>query len=118
MSRRTQSGRCRCQECQSLDRRYPKEGVQLRLFPPATKAKAKPKIEVRKQAMPEAQYAPGRLMKMSEVERETSLHRATIYRRIAAGNFPPPIKLGERRIAWPKAAVESWKANQLAKGAH
>lgn len=58
--------------------------------------------------------SPGRLLKISEVEHETSLHRATIYRRIAAGDFPPPIKVSERRVAWPLAVVESWKAEQLA----
>lgn len=54
--------------------------------------------------------ATGRLLKISEVVRETSLHRATIYRAIAAGTFPRPCQLGPKRVAWPEAAIEAWKA--------
>ncbi len=57
-----------------------------------------------------ARIAPGRLLKMADVERETSLHRATIYRRIAADDFPRPIALGPRRVAWREADIEAWKA--------
>lgn len=55
-------------------------------------------------------HAPGRLLKMKDVERETSLHRATIYRRIAAGTFPPPHPIGGRRVAWSERELEEWKA--------
>lgn len=52
---------------------------------------------------------PGRLLKMSDVVRETSLHRATIYRRIAAGEFPPPRPIGGGRVAWAEREIEAWK---------
>ena len=41
--------------------------------------------------------------------RETTLHRATIYRRIAAGDFPRPVRLGRRRVAWRESDIERWK---------
>lgn len=53
--------------------------------------------------------APGRFLKMAEVVRETSLHRATIYRRIAEGRFPQPVSVGGGRVAWREADIESWK---------
>src|SRR5690554_3046294 len=106
MSRTARHQRCPCQSCRELDRQFPKEGFQLRL--PLAASKAAPpstRLQVSKNDMPEMNSSPGRLLKISEVEQETSLHRATIYRRIAAGNFPAPVKLSERRVAWPLAAV-------------
>lgn len=32
----------------------------------------------------------------------------TIYRWVAAGKFPQPIKLGPQTTAWPVEAVEGW----------
>jgi prophage regulatory protein len=58
--------------------------------------------------------APGRLLKMSDVVRETSLHRATIYRRIADGSFPPGRPIGGGRVAWPEADVTAWIEATLA----
>lgn len=52
-------------------------------------------------------------MSIKEVVHETSLNKATIYRRIAAGTFPSPRPLGGRRVAWREAEVESWKADPI-----
>lgn len=57
--------------------------------------------------------SPGRLLRMKDVERETSLHRATIYRRIADGSFPQPIPLGGRRVAWAESDIDAWKTSLL-----
>ena len=54
--------------------------------------------------------APGRLLKISDVARETSLHKATIYRRIAAGDFPKPRPIGGGRVVWTERDIEAWKA--------
>ncbi|WP_275227704.1 helix-turn-helix transcriptional regulator [Novosphingobium album (ex Liu et al. 2023)] len=50
---------------------------------------------------------------MQDIVRETSLHRATIYRLIAKGEFPRPIPLGRQRVAWAERDVEQWKLRQL-----
>lgn len=60
-----------------------------------------------------AREAPGRLLKMADLVRETSLHRATIYRRIKDGSFPAPIHLGAQRVAWAEREIETWKRQQL-----
>jgi len=62
---------------------------------------------------PPAREAPGRLLKIADVVHETSLHRATIYRRIKEGEFPPPIRLGKLRVAWAERDIEAWKQHQL-----
>lgn len=56
---------------------------------------------------------PGRLLAMKDVVRETSLHRATIYRRIKSGDFPASHSIGGRRVVWCEADIESWKASQI-----
>jgi prophage regulatory protein len=52
----------------------------------------------------------GRFLKASEVARETSLHRATIYRRVRDETFPPPVDIGGGRKAWTQRSIEEWKA--------
>ncbi|HZV08311.1 MAG TPA: AlpA family phage regulatory protein, partial [Novosphingobium sp.] len=57
--------------------------------------------------------APGRLMSIKEIRAETSLHTATIYRRIKAGNFPAPRPIGGGRVAWLQSEIEAWKQEIL-----
>ena len=46
--------------------------------------------------------------RMRDVIRITSLSRPTLYRRIAAGRFPAPIKLGGRASGWTAQALQAW----------
>ena len=52
-----------------------------------------------------------RIVRMKLLLVRTGLSRATIYRRIAAGRFPPPIDLGERSRGWYESDVDCWIAN-------
>lgn len=63
---------------------------------------------------PAAPRRPGRLLKMSDVVREVSLHRATIYRMIARGEFPRGHLISRGRVAWREADIEDWKQQALA----
>jgi prophage regulatory protein len=38
----------------------------------------------------------------------TGLGRSTIYRWIAEGSFPPPVKLGRRAVAWRWSDLDRW----------
>lgn len=58
---------------------------------------------------------PGRLLKMQDVVRETSLSRWTIQRRINDGTFPRPYRLTARRVAWAERDIENWKTETLEK---
>lgn len=42
-----------------------------------------------------------------------ALSRATLDRMVAAGRFPKPISLTERRLVFNAADVEAWMAAQL-----
>ena len=43
-----------------------------------------------------------------------ALSRATLDRLVAAGKFPTPIRLTERRLAYNAADVEAWMAEKVA----
>lgn len=45
------------------------------------------------------------LLRLPIVSAESGLSKTTIYARIAAGTFPPPVKLGPRAVAWPAHEV-------------
>ncbi|MCC8468805.1 AlpA family phage regulatory protein [Xanthomonas phaseoli] len=40
--------------------------------------------------------------------------RASLYRDIAAGQFPSPVKIGERAIGWDPREVDNWIAERFA----
>jgi prophage regulatory protein len=40
--------------------------------------------------------------------RGISYSRAQIYRKIKDGSFPPPVRLGENRIAWLSNEIDAW----------
>jgi prophage regulatory protein len=42
----------------------------------------------------------------------TGRGRATIYRDIAAGTFPAPVRLGEQSVGWRKSDVDEWIASR------
>ena len=53
-----------------------------------------------------------KLLTRQEVERRTLLSRASIYRRIAAGDFPRAIRLGARKVAWREDQISDWLASR------
>lgn len=54
------------------------------------------------------------LLRLRDVCRRTGLSRSVIYRRIAAGDFPSPVKLGERASAWPEHEIAAWCVARIA----
>nr|WP_111301067.1 AlpA family phage regulatory protein [Paracoccus saliphilus] len=55
-----------------------------------------------------------RLLNLHEVTHLTALSRATVYRAIANGDFPRPVKIG-RVSRWPASEVSSFVAGLSAK---
>ncbi len=52
-----------------------------------------------------------RLMKLPEVMRMTALSRSEVYRRVAARQFPTPVRLGSQAIAWRLSDIRNWIAS-------
>ncbi len=48
-------------------------------------------------------------MKVAEVSKESGLSRNELYRRVSAGTFPTPIKLGPKTNAWLESEINAWK---------
>jgi prophage regulatory protein len=45
---------------------------------------------------------------MPSVVRMTGLARSTIYRLIAEKEFPSPVRIGPRAVAWRRSELEQW----------
>ncbi|GGA56602.1 hypothetical protein GCM10011385_07630 [Nitratireductor aestuarii] len=55
-----------------------------------------------------AAQTPERLIRLPEVMARTGLGRTFIYRLVAKGLFPKPIKLGARASAWLENEIDGW----------
>lgn len=44
----------------------------------------------------------------------TTLSRSTLWAKVADGTFPPPVRLGRNRVAWPTSVVSRWIADKIA----
>ena len=51
-----------------------------------------------------------RLLTRAEVERRTGLGRTAIYRKMRAGEFPEPYRVGRTAVRWSEREVEAWVA--------
>ena len=54
------------------------------------------------------------LLRLPQVKARTGLSRSELYRRIAAGSFPSPIKIGARASAWSSVEIERWIIERIA----
>jgi prophage regulatory protein len=61
------------------------------------------------------QHKPKKFMRRTAVEDATSLPTSTLYDKIAAGEFPKPVPLGPRSVAWVEDEVLAWQEAQIAK---
>ena len=59
---------------------------------------------------------PEILIKSHEVCLRTSLSKTELYRRIAAGTFPKPVRLGRQRVAFLERDVNNWIEARIAGG--
>jgi len=53
-----------------------------------------------------------RLLPMPKVIDLTSFSKATVYRKVADGSFPAPLKIGKSRVAWRQSDIAAWLAEQ------
>lgn len=50
-----------------------------------------------------------------EVELRTGLKRSTIYELMRKDEFPKPVKVSARRVAWIETEIESWAQSMIKK---
>ncbi len=49
-----------------------------------------------------------RLLRLPAVEPRTALTKESIYLRERRGEFPKPVRVGKRRVAWRSDELERW----------
>jgi len=49
-----------------------------------------------------------KILRRADVERLIGLSRSTIYKMIAEGDFPQPIKIGARAVGWLESDICQW----------
>lgn len=64
--------------------------------------------------MTRAVELPERMLRLTEVQQLVPFSKMHIDRLEKAGRFPRRVKIGSRRVAWPKAAVLAWLAERAA----
>jgi prophage regulatory protein len=60
-----------------------------------------------------------RHLRRPAVEEITGLSRSTIYDLMARGEFPRPVRLTPKAVAWPESAIARWleeRATEAANG--
>jgi prophage regulatory protein len=53
-----------------------------------------------------------RLLRRPEVERLVGLSRSTIYAMMRRGEFPLPVRLSARAVAWRRSDLDDWLARR------
>ena len=56
------------------------------------------------------------LERRKAVQQRIGVSRSTLYSWIAKGEFPAPVKIGARAVAWDAAAVDDWIARRIRAG--
>jgi prophage regulatory protein len=54
------------------------------------------------------------LLRLNTVLSRTGLARSTIYKLMAEGNFPFPVKITTKAVAWPSNSIETWITSCIA----
>ena len=54
------------------------------------------------------------IMRMTDVCSELGVSRASVYKLLASGGFPKPLKLGKRAIGWERDHIQQWVKSRSA----
>jgi prophage regulatory protein len=56
---------------------------------------------------------PTSFLRLPQVKQRTGLSRSSIYAKIALGEFPAPVNLGARAVAWIDAEIDQWISDRV-----
>ena len=54
-------------------------------------------------------------LRIKQVKILTGLSRSWIYEAIRRGDFPAPISIGARAVAWPELSIAAWQSHRIEK---
>lgn len=64
--------------------------------------------------MTQAHTTETRLLRIAEVKRKVGLSHSVIYKKINEGEFPAPVPIGGRSVAWLEAELDDWIQQRIA----
>lgn len=53
------------------------------------------------------------LLRLPAVSARVGFGRSSIYAKVKKGEFPAPIQIGARVVAWPSAEIDAWIAARI-----
>lgn len=53
------------------------------------------------------------ILRLPDVKRKTGQSRSTIYDKVQRGEFPAPVRIGERAVGWVEAEVDTWVKERI-----
>jgi prophage regulatory protein len=83
-------------ELEHQSRRYIDRDSHARLERPTADTKKPP-------------FGPGSLVQLSDVCNQIGLSRSSLYKRLSDGDFPRPVRLGQKMVRWRLEDVEAWR---------
>lgn len=61
-----------------------------------------------------AEFPQTSLIRRKDVQAQTGLARSTIYKLVSSGDFPAPVRITAKAVAWTRSDVDSWIAGRIA----
>ena len=55
-----------------------------------------------------------KLIRLKSVLSRTGLTRSTLYLMMERNDFPKPLKIAERCVAWPESEIDAWIDSKIA----
>lgn len=52
-----------------------------------------------------------RLLRLREIATRVGMSKATIYRKMARGEFPRPVSVGSQSVRWRESDLDGWMAS-------
>lgn len=52
-------------------------------------------------------------LRLKQVKAQTGMSRSWVYEQIAKGNFPSPIQLSPKAVAWDAAEIADWQRRRI-----
>lgn len=59
-----------------------------------------------------------RIIRLPDVKKTTGLAKSTIYKKVAANEFPKPIPLGSKSVGWLESEIQKWIEDKIQKVAN
>lgn len=54
------------------------------------------------------------ILRRKQVEARTGMATSTLYRWMAEGSFPKPVRIGPNAVGWPESEIDAWIEARIA----